>query len=411
MSHETAQERKRPGAERRPPPASAPAHKSGDPPGGGAGALRQRLGNQRTHLLMRTLPGNGAALPDLPGQRQAAASKAQDALTGQHLPDNDIKRDLASQRFRGDDRLERILNGEQALFLRAGVGGAAVAKVQQTLIELGFALPRAGADGRFGDGTGQAVAQFKQRNGIVPADPVVGAKTIGALDAALLERPPGPAPAPACGTGPISTQPEALPAIPLPTVTKLPANDLLKLVKIRQRPGGVLPTAPPLGETIPKLDNLQPVGIRVEPDGSSNCVKCIADWTLPQPTVDIFIATGDFSDEPRRSFPVQERSVSHCPPAGGGTFKEVIKRILPEAEPIILTSGTGTLVRFRADLPADHGPLLVQCPAPHVRPDPFAGPGLCRLCQSGQWVSFRNNHVSGTVCKRAVWRTGRQRGQ
>jgi peptidoglycan hydrolase-like protein with peptidoglycan-binding domain len=60
-----------------------------------------------------------------------------------------------------------------------------VLKVQAALLDLGFALPTRGADGVFGDETGQAVTAFKQANGIEPSDPVVGPRTMARLDELL----------------------------------------------------------------------------------------------------------------------------------------------------------------------------------------------------------------------------------
>jgi hypothetical protein len=245
---------------------------------------------------------------------------------------SDDNHNLQSERFGGDDRLENIFDGKQEQFLRSGSTGDAVLKVQQTLIELGFPLPKFGADGKFGDETGSAVAKFKAQNGIAPSDPVVGSKTIAALDAALVKR----VPVPTCVDGPVNTEAEPLPSIPLPSITKMKANDLLELVKTRQVLGGHVPKHPPLGATIPTIENLKPASVRTEPVSSENCLKCIADWDVPQPKVEIFLAVGDFSDEPKRSFPVQDQSVSGCPFETGGTFKDVMKRILPEAERIIL---------------------------------------------------------------------------
>lgn len=250
---------------------------------------------------------------------------------------SDDNHNLQSEQFSGNDRLENIFDGKQEEFLRFGSSGDAVVKVQQTLIELGFLLLRFGADGEFGNETGSAVSKFKLQNGISPADPVVGPKTIGALDTELVKR--GgvkPKPVPTCPAGPVNMEPEPLPPIFFPTITKINGNDLLPLSKTLQRPGFSVPSKPPLGANAPKFDNVKPVTVRTEPIASQNCFKCIADWELPQPRMEIFIATGDFSDEPKRSFPVQDQSVSGCPFESGATFKDVVKRVLPEAEPLIL---------------------------------------------------------------------------
>lgn len=310
-----SQDRKATDTQRHPVAASMIARKQDKRAPSRGNALRQRAGN----LGIQRLMGERAE----PGRSSGAV---QSAFKG------DDNHNLQSERFRGDDRLENIFDGKQEQFLRSGSTGEAVAKVQQTLIELGFPLPKFGADGSFGDETGRAVSKFKAENGISPSDPVVGSKTIGALDAALLQHPP----VATCPDGPVNMETEPLPPIPQPSITRMDANELFELVKTRQVLGGHIPKAPPLGATIPTIENLKPASVRTEPVPSENCLKCIADWEVPQPKVEIFIAVGDFSDEPKRSFPVQDQSVSGCPFETGGTFKNVMKRILPEAEPIIL---------------------------------------------------------------------------
>jgi putative peptidoglycan binding protein len=58
----------------------------------------------------------------------------------------------------------------------------AVAKVQQALMELGYALADFGPDGVFGRETGDAVAAFNSDIGLAADDRVVGSRTMGALD-------------------------------------------------------------------------------------------------------------------------------------------------------------------------------------------------------------------------------------
>lgn len=310
MIQESAVVRKSDRIERGPLVPSMIARKANEPESSNAKVLRQRVGNQGIQSLMGEMhlaQENGTAF------------------------NRDDRHNLQSERFRGDDRLENIFDGRQEQFLRSGSTGDAVVKVQQTLVDLGFSLPSFGADGKFGGETGSAVSRFKAQNGISPSDPVVGSRTIAALDAELAKHPP----APICNDGPINMEEEPLPSIPLPSITRMNANDLFALAKNRQVPRGHVPQAPPLGATIPTMESMKPVSLRTKPV-SENCFKCIADWEAPQPKLEIFLAVGDFSDEPKRSFPAQEQSASGCPFETGGTFKEVIKRILPEAEPFIL---------------------------------------------------------------------------
>ena len=97
---------------------------------------------------------------------------------------------LQSPRFAGDPDLQATLAGQLRL---AAPGtpdypapvrnrGPAVAKIQQALIDLGYALPTSGADGRFGQETGAAVTKYKTNKGISPSDPVVGPQTMARLD-------------------------------------------------------------------------------------------------------------------------------------------------------------------------------------------------------------------------------------
>ncbi len=53
--------------------------------------------------------------------------------------------DLKSPRFAGDEILEACYDNER--FLRKGDSGSAVEKIQQALMDVGFPLPRGGADG------------------------------------------------------------------------------------------------------------------------------------------------------------------------------------------------------------------------------------------------------------------------
>ena len=55
-----------------------------------------------------------------------------------------------------------------AKLMQKGDSGAAVVKLQQSLILLGFALPRFGADGHLGDETLTAVARFRAERGLLP---------------------------------------------------------------------------------------------------------------------------------------------------------------------------------------------------------------------------------------------------
>jgi hypothetical protein len=103
--------------------------------------------------------------------------------------------DLTSPRFAGDEVLEACFDGEQNQYLRNGARGESVAKVQQAIVDLGYPLPKFGVDGLYGNETGAAVSSFKQDNDIMPADPVVGTKTMAGLDRRFeTQVPPHPCP-------------------------------------------------------------------------------------------------------------------------------------------------------------------------------------------------------------------------
>jgi len=120
--------------------------------------------------------------------------------------------DFKSARFTGDPVLNDVLNGS----LRLGAlgtppfpapvlsSGPAITKVQQALLDIGFRMPVFGADGSFGAETGDAVVAFKKDWHLLPNDPVIGPKTMDALDREMVAReraatpptPPGPTPSP-----------------------------------------------------------------------------------------------------------------------------------------------------------------------------------------------------------------------
>lgn len=66
--------------------------------------------------------------------------------------------------------------------LKRGMTGEDVRRLQQRLMELGYELPRYGADGEYGGETAQAVKAFQRDRGLT-ADGVAGKATRAALDA------------------------------------------------------------------------------------------------------------------------------------------------------------------------------------------------------------------------------------
>ena len=111
---------------------------------------------------------------------------------------------LRSNRFAGDSDLTNVLNSALRL-AAAGTSsfpapvlssGPTIVKVQQALLDIGYSLPQFGADGTFGSETGTAVVAFKSDWHLVPRDPVIGPKTMLALDKEMvaLERRASPVP-------------------------------------------------------------------------------------------------------------------------------------------------------------------------------------------------------------------------
>lgn len=99
--------------------------------------------------------------------------------------------ELRAARFGGDAVLERCRTGSATL--RPGDRGAAVNRVQQALMDLGYVLREFGPDGVFGAETAAAVATFNAdtRLGV---EGVVGSGTIAALDERFASEPPEPLP-------------------------------------------------------------------------------------------------------------------------------------------------------------------------------------------------------------------------
>lgn len=88
---------------------------------------------------------------------------------------------LTNPRFKGQPTLEVCALGIHRMY-SGELDADAVRRVQLALLDLGYQLPQFGADGHFGGEMGDAVTRFKTDRGIQPPDPVVGLKTMEALD-------------------------------------------------------------------------------------------------------------------------------------------------------------------------------------------------------------------------------------
>nr|WP_294924148.1 DUF4157 domain-containing protein [uncultured Flavobacterium sp.] len=94
-------------------------------------------------------------------------------------PNASISEDLESARFKGDYKLEQA--HDDLGYLATGSKSVSVKKVQSGLVDLGYQLPKFGADGDFGSETRAAVLKFQSDNELTH-DGVVGVQTIGRLD-------------------------------------------------------------------------------------------------------------------------------------------------------------------------------------------------------------------------------------
>lgn len=88
-------------------------------------------------------------------------------------------KDLEASRFKGNFRLEQA--HDHIRFLRHGDKGKYVEKLQNGLMDIGFHLPKFGADGDFGSETKNTVIDF-QNEFDLQIDGVVGQQTMGTLD-------------------------------------------------------------------------------------------------------------------------------------------------------------------------------------------------------------------------------------
>jgi hypothetical protein len=131
--------------------------------------------------LMQFSPGFDSLIQGNPVSDEDAIGEQASCVLTSPPPPPPPQSPLRATRFAGDPVLEACLGGTHRMM--APEEGIAVVKVQAALIDLGFALPMFGADGKFGDETGQAVTAFKTREQLSPNDPVVGPGTMGRLDA------------------------------------------------------------------------------------------------------------------------------------------------------------------------------------------------------------------------------------
>jgi len=100
-----------------------------------------------------------------------------------NIAENLIQRaNLKSPRLAGNLLFKKVLDDKAVI--EVGVSGSEVARIQQLLIDLGFALSAYGADGKFGTETATAVKAFQKSKGLND-DGRVESATIDALDKAF----------------------------------------------------------------------------------------------------------------------------------------------------------------------------------------------------------------------------------
>jgi hypothetical protein len=99
--------------------------------------------------------------------------------------------DLTSSRFSLIEDLEAAYDDEEVI--EEDDSGRGVQAIQQALYDLGFGLPRYGADGEFGTETKTAVKAFQRANPPLADDGQVGDLTMAALDARFAGTPTLPA--------------------------------------------------------------------------------------------------------------------------------------------------------------------------------------------------------------------------
>lgn len=203
MINRATAERTSASIERRPPLASMIVRKSGGPESSAANLLRQRVGNQGVHALIRQ------------GVAQSSASDVIRPTATARVGDG---HDLKSPRFARDPVLEACFDNER--LVQVGNRGPAVEKIQGALIAAGFPLRAFGVDGVFGAETQAAVRAYQRAHGLVP-DGIVGPITMANMDA-LFASPASPVPAPTPpGSAPVPPAPAPpgpAPVPPAPTV-------------------------------------------------------------------------------------------------------------------------------------------------------------------------------------------------
>ncbi|NUO07657.1 MAG: S8 family serine peptidase [Candidatus Brocadia sp.] len=161
-------------------------------------------GGSRPHTLAdsfarRVLDSRGRLYPDSVILRVVRRPQGIPIIEGEDTGYSENLQAYTASRFQGDAILIEVLNNRRELKKgsKGGAVGVAVRKVQEALLDLGYTLPKFGADGNFGRETKAAVQAFqKDQKKVVPSlkvDGIVGDETMTRFDVvfALLDRPCG----------------------------------------------------------------------------------------------------------------------------------------------------------------------------------------------------------------------------
>lgn len=246
---------------------------------------------------------------------------------------------LASPRFAGEPRLEACLQDRARLTIGARDDGehTPVRKVQQALLDLNFDLGPAGADGKFGSRTSQAVKAFKgaEKLGFEHIGDV-GPGTMRRLDELFAAQPPPP---PTCADAPVDETIDPLPAVPPFTFRLASQQDLVEMAKRQgQAVDGV-----PLGASEPSFTKTPfqdsgeltfPVSVTAIPD--DGCFRCAASWQLPVAWRTLIVAGAIVLPEPKRFFVSRPGDVSGCPPAV--RLLDVRELVTPDVLPFVVAA-------------------------------------------------------------------------
>ncbi|MDX1909689.1 MAG: DUF4157 domain-containing protein [Bacteroidia bacterium] len=110
------------------------------------------------------------------GQQGGAASAPTSDATIQR------QEDITASRFSGNITIEQVFDGQTLISQRRHSTGAHVRLIQESLLAMGYSLPRFGADGIFGSETEGEIRKFQIDAGATMLDGIIGSETMHLLD-------------------------------------------------------------------------------------------------------------------------------------------------------------------------------------------------------------------------------------